>query len=425
MRQYIWGYIFAPIFEILADNTVENSKDDLIKAIKSGRVWYENGAFRTKNRFTNQISKTLEEMGARYSRNAFFIEPNKLPADLLSIINLTKISAVNKATRISEFLAGLTPLLETLTVRDFIEVAVDKMYKKLELDILKSAQEFKLPVIELGIVSPDVKISRTERKQIESYWKKRDEQAQKLRDKINKAQSPEQKQELREKLKKYNIETHSNAPTLDVDVDKYELNKVSKEIANDYVYNMNYWIKKWEVKDIIKMRKEVADMVQKGVRVPQLQEYFEKRWKIAKNKALFLAENESRLAGSVIQATQYQKLGCTRFKWGRSTSIEKRELHKKLAQENNNEYGINGTNVFEFDNPPIIDEKLGIKGLPGQIWNCKCQMLCVPPSMADILNKTEEIRNAKRNPIKYIEYRIKNSTQRNNTAWRYRRYGEG
>ena len=162
------------------------------------------------------------------------------------------------------------------------------------------------------------------------------------------------------------------------------------------------------------MRQDVADMVQKGERVPAIQEYFEKRWKVAKDKANFLAVNESHLAGSVIKATSYQELGCNSFVWGRSSSKEKRKLHEEYYGE-----------TFTFDNPPIIDEKLGITGLPRQIWNCKCHMLIKPPTLAEILDKTEEVRNAKRNIFTRLRYKIRNSKQCNNTAWRYRRLGEG
>lgn len=410
MSKYFWDNIFSGIFKVLDDNNINNSTNDIINALREGTIWYDNGAFHTRDRFTNKVAKTLEEMGATYRRKAYYIEQNKLSNEILNTIALVKSTATRKALEIEQYLIGLTPILEKLTAKDFIEITVKQMYKKLELDILKSAQEYKLPVIELGIVSPNVKTSKKQQKEIEQYWKTQDEKSSKIREQIRKAKSPEEKNKLRDKLVEHQKETYANAPTLDVKLEEYELNKVSEEIANDYVYNMNYWIKKWEAKNIIEMRKEIADMVQKGVRVPELKAYFEKRWKIAKNKAQFLAENESRLAGSVIQATQYQKLGCTQFKWGRSTSIEKRKLHKEYYNK-----------IFDFNNPPIIDEKLGIKGLPRQIWNCKCQMLCVAPSLAQTIKRTEEIRNAKRN----IFTRIKNSMQRSNSNWRYRRYGEG
>lgn len=424
MAQYFWGYLFAPIYEILKE-PIDNSKDDLIKAIQSGRIWYENGSFKTKDKFSNKVAQTLEELGARLVRGSYKLERTKIPTDVLSIINITRIRAIDKATRISEFLGSMLPLLETLTVRDFIEISVQKMFKKLEVDIVKSAQEFKLPVIELGIVSPKVLISKTEQRQLNQYWDERENRAKRLRQLIDEAKSPEVKKQLRDELRRHQIESYRNAPNLKIDISKFELNKVSEEVARDYVYNMNFWIKKWEVKDIIQMRKDIADMVQKGVRVPQLAEYIEKHWKIAKRKANFLALNESNLAGSVIQATQYQKLGCTKFKWGRSTSKEKRELHRQYydrewCKANGKEFL---GDIFEFANPPIIDEKLGIKGLPRQIWNCKCQMLCVPPDLEDLIKKVETVKNAKSNIFGYIKYRIENNKQLNNRTWRYRRLG--
>ena len=48
MRLYFWDNIFKELFEILGNN-VSNSKDGLIKQLKSGHIWYENGAFRTKD----------------------------------------------------------------------------------------------------------------------------------------------------------------------------------------------------------------------------------------------------------------------------------------------------------------------------------------------------------------------------------------
>ena len=35
--------------------------------------------------------------------------------------------------------------------------------------------------------------------------------------------------------------------------------------------------------------------------------------------------------------------------------------------------GLNG-GIFDFDNLPVIDEKTGERGIPGQAINCKCRM---------------------------------------------------
>jgi uncharacterized protein with gpF-like domain len=219
---------------------------------------------------------------------------------------------------------------------------------------------------------------------------------------------------LKDKLEEQQKNAYQNAPQLDVEIDNIELFEKSKKIAQDYTYNMKYWVKKWEAKNIIEMRKDVLKMVQQGARYERIQEYFEKRWKIAKNKAYFLAKNESDLAGSVIKATDYQELGCPGYVWGRSSAREKRELHKQY-------YG----KFFTWEDKPIIDEKLGIRGYPRQIWNCSCHMLIKPPTMSDIIQKHTEVRNAKRNIFTKIKYAITNGKQCYNNAWRYRRFGEG
>ena len=413
MSKYFWDNIFKEIFDILKDNTIENSKDDVINALKSGRIWYEKGAFRGK--FNNAISSTLEQIGAKFRNGAYYISKSAIPFEYVTVIDFVAAQAVAKATRISDFLAGLGAFISQIDLKPYIEATADLMFRKLQLDIVKSAQEKKVPVIELGIVQPDVKLPKAQTKNLEKYWKEQDKKADDLRKAIKEADKKgKDTAGLKAELEQIQIDAFQNAPQVEFKIDDIALDEKSKKIAQDYTYNMQFWVKKWEAKNIVKMREEVLKMIQEGARVPRIAEYFEKRWKIAKDKALFLAVNESHLAGSVIKSAEYQALGANSFVWGRSSSKEKRELHKSY-------YG----KTFRFDEPPIIDEKLGIRGLPRQIWNCKCKMLIKPPTLAEIINKHSEVRNAKRNIFEKIKYSIKNSKQRNNNVGRYRRFGEG
>lgn len=403
---YFWDNIFGEIFKILKNNAVLNSKDALLNAIKSGRIWYEKGAFRSDKRFSNSISKTLEKMGATFKGGAYYIKESAIPVEYIQALGIEKTIAAAKGNAIARFLSGLA--FSKIDLKPFIESAVDFMFRKLEVDIIKSAQDNKIPVIELGIVQPDVRLPRAKTKKVDKYWKDYDKAAAKLREAIKKADKRgEDTTELKEVLSELNKNAFDNAPQLDVSIDDVKLDEKSKKIAEDYTYNMQYWVKKWEAKNIVKMRKDILQMVQEGARVPRIAEYFEKRWKIAKDKALFLADNESHLASSVIKATEYQMMGCPGYKWGRSSSREKRKLHEKY-------YG----QYFTWEDKPILDERLGIRGYPRQIWNCKCHMLIVPPSLSELVNKRMEINNG-------FFRRIKNSKQRNYNSWRYRRLGEG
>lgn len=493
MSRYFWDNIFKGIFDILKNNSVENSKDDVINALKSGRIWYENGAFRTKTRFSSKVSATLEAMGAKFQYNAYYIAESLIPFEYVQVIAFVNAQNLAKANRILEHLGGLAAVLANISLENYIEVAVELMFKKLQLDIVKSAQEAKIPVIELGIVQPSINFPKTKKErlqkgkkqlelnllppkddtgedenppkddeggttppkdknkpkeepkkeepktqgysleEIDQYWKEKDKEQDKLHDiwkdsydKLRKAKkdknlSNKEFKDLEKEVEKnsknladFQKDKYQNAPQLDFTIDDIALDAKSKKIAQDYTYNMQYWVKKWEAKNIIEMRKDVLKMVQQGARYERIQEYFEKRWKIAKNKAAFLAKNESDLAGSVIKATDYQELGCPGYVWGRSSAREKRELHKQY-------YG----KFFTWEDKPIIDEKLGIRGYPRQIWNCSCHMLIKPPTMSDIIQKHTEVRNAKRNIFTKIKYAITNGKQCNNNAWRYRRFGEG
>lgn len=408
MERYFWENIFKEIFDILKDNSVINSKDDAINAIKSGKIFYKNGAFWARGRFTNDISKALEEAGAKFKYGAYFIEKSKLPLDYYNAVGIVEAQAAVKTASVLNFLNKVTETLGNIKFETFITKAVTGMFKKLQKDIFKSATEKKVPVIELTFTKPVLDVPKDKLKDVEQYWSEYDKKLDALR----KQKKQEPSGAIQEEINRLNREAYENAP--DVEIDVKDLDWQSRKIAEDYTYNMKYWVKKWEAKNIIKMRQDVLEMVRKGQRIPDLQEYFEKRWQIASDKAYFLAENESHLAASTIKATEYQRLGSKRFMWGRSSSKEKRKLHELYYNE-----------IFDFDNPPVIDEKLNIKGLPRQIWNCKCHILAVVPSISEIQEQRTKIKNAKRNIIKYVQYSIENSKQRNNSAWRYRRLGEG
>jgi hypothetical protein len=414
MRKYFFDNIFKSIFEVIKSNSVVNSKSALINAIRNHRIYYKDGAFRTDTRFSNDIAKTLENMGAVYKSGSYFIEKNKIPLEITQALSIAANQAIFKLSAIKTILSTLDT--SKIDLEPYITVAVQEMYKTLEKDIVKSALKKQVPVIELGLVKPKIDIPKAQYKNVESYWKEQDKKAEELKKEIKKADKKGlDTAELKEKLEELNAETYQNAPDIKLEIDNIELDEQSKKIATDYTYNMKYWVKNWEAKNIIKMREDVLSMVQKGARVPEIEKYFLKRWKIAGDKAYFLAKNESHLASSVIQKTQYEKLGSNRFKWGRSSAKEKRELHKEY-------YG----KTFYFDDPPIIDEKLGIKGLPRQIWNCLCHMEIVVPTLAELQNRRNKIKNEKTLTGKLINATtsIFKSKQCDNYLNRYRRFDQ-
>lgn len=407
LKKEIYDSLFKQIFEVLNDNSILNDKNTLTNAIRSGRIYYENGAFRSSKPFSNAVSDELEKLGAKYRNGAYYIDRALLPVEIENSLALVAAREATKVAALNGLLARLAATVgQDTAVKLFIEKAVDRMFKKLQVDLEESTKERKVPVIDISVDIPEIDIADTDFQKIDEYHQLTKEERKNL-----------------------------EVPKLNLD--EVVIDKRAKKIAQDYTYNMDYWVKKWKAKEIATMRHDVLDMVQSGARTETIKKYFQTRWGIAERKAEFLARNESGIASSVLKATHYQDMGCTHFKWLRSTSKEKRELHLEYAKETGNQYGINGTNIFSFSDPPVIEQVKvgegknasyvpkagGQKGLPGQIYNCSCNLVGIKNPQYYI--NRQKIENAKRNIFTKIKYAIENRKQCDNNPWRYRRFGEG
>lgn len=137
--------------------------------------------------------------------------------------------------------------------------------------------------------------------------------------------------------------------------------KQKRVIAEEYTNNMKFFVKDWAENRISEMRKKVQQLILKGYRADEVEKFLINEYNVAKNKAKFLAENETNIMMSEYKKVTYQSMGSTKFVWRTITDGKERELHKQL----------NGT-TWSWDNPPVIDERTGQTGLPGQTYNCRC-----------------------------------------------------
>ena len=142
-----------------------------------------------------------------------------------------------------------------------------------------------------------------------------------------------------------------------------------EEIARNYTDNMKYYIKDWAVKKIPEMRQKVQKAVLEGYREIDVQKMLENEYGIAERKAKFLAQNETSIMLAQIKKVHYSAMGFDSFMWHTILDARERPLHRML----------NGK-IFRFDDPPVIDERTGQKGLPGETYNCRCDLT---PIMSD------------------------------------------
>lgn len=83
---------------------------------------------------------------------------------------------------------------------------------------------------------------------------------------------------------------------------------------------------------------------------------------LSEKRAHLIATDQTRKVTSAMNAERAKSVGMRKFRWVHSGgSAEPRELHVQM----------NGQ-VFDYDDPPVIDEKTGERGFPGQLINCRC-----------------------------------------------------
>jgi SPP1 gp7 family putative phage head morphogenesis protein len=97
--------------------------------------------------------------------------------------------------------------------------------------------------------------------------------------------------------------------------------------------------------------------------VPALEEYEGVTLRRARNIAL----DQTRKAYNNINKHRMEAVGIKQFQWVHSGGGQKpRELHVEMDG-----------NIYSFDDLPVIDERTGERGIPGQAINCRCTMVPV------------------------------------------------
>ena len=112
-------------------------------------------------------------------------------------------------------------------------------------------------------------------------------------------------------------------------------------------------------------RGRLTRSIQTGRGMADLQPYVENLNQTTKKRAALIARDQTSKATTAINQARMQGLGVKKFKWLHSYGgKEPRPLHKDV---------LNGK-IFSLDNPPVIDERTGERGLPGVLINCRCRL---------------------------------------------------
>jgi SPP1 gp7 family putative phage head morphogenesis protein len=83
---------------------------------------------------------------------------------------------------------------------------------------------------------------------------------------------------------------------------------------------------------------------------------------VTRRRVEFIATDQTRKITGELNAERSKAAGAKRFEWIHSGGgAEPRRLHLQLSGR-----------IFSYDDLPVIDERTGERGLPGQLPNCRC-----------------------------------------------------
>jgi SPP1 gp7 family putative phage head morphogenesis protein len=82
---------------------------------------------------------------------------------------------------------------------------------------------------------------------------------------------------------------------------------------------------------------------------------------VTRARAELIARTETARVASVLTQARALSVGSTHYRWLATMDARTRPDHRRLHGQ-----------IFAWVNPPVSDERTGIRANPGCIWNCRC-----------------------------------------------------
>lgn len=113
------------------------------------------------------------------------------------------------------------------------------------------------------------------------------------------------------------------------------------------------------------VRGAVMRSITTGNGLADLVPYLRDKHNVTLKRARFIATDQTRKAYAGLNKARLEKLGVKKYEWLHSGGGQHpRKLHQSYSGK-----------TFSWDDPPIIDEKTGERGHPGQLINCRCRAI--------------------------------------------------
>lgn len=139
-----------------------------------------------------------------------------------------------------------------------------------------------------------------------------------------------------------------------------------KIIAKEWRNNLDLWITNFAEEEIPKLRDKVSKQILSGGRFEDLIPVIQKSYGVTRNKAKFLARQETNLLLTTFKETRYAEAGIKEYIWQTVVGSPKHPVRPSHA-------ALRGK-IFRFDDPPITTApgEPVRRNNPGEDYNCRC-----------------------------------------------------
>jgi len=146
-----------------------------------------------------------------------------------------------------------------------------------------------------------------------------------------------------------------------------------KALNEKYLETTKRDIKNLSHHTVVEIRKKIINLrFYEGATQRDIARILEKNYNLTKNRSLFIARQESGALLTEYTKNNYLKNNIRKFQWQTAADELVRDYPRNNQNGENHRY-LNGE-IFEINNPPIVNLKTGERGLPGEAYNCRCLM---------------------------------------------------
>lgn len=158
-------------------------------------------------------------------------------------------------------------------------------------------------------------------------------------------------------------------------------------IRREYTDNLKLRVRTFSNEQVGKLRELVEGNASAGYRFDRLISGIEARYEVSRNKAKFLARNETAFFMATHREARFAEVGITDYHWSDSRDERVRgNPSGKYPMGCGDHWHLHGKR-FSYSEPPVVDPKTGRRANPGKDYNCRCVDKPILPPVRERLKK--------------------------------------